>query len=484
MGNFQKQTLGVIKRLVRNTLSLSFSQMSRVIFNMVISLLVARLLGVKGFGKYGVLSAYFNIFQVLVVAGLPRLIVREFARNVDARRMWFQRAVLGQFVGAIIGVLLMLAVIVLLKHPPDTTQALFVVALALIPFAISSATETAFQALEKMEYVALVQFIAGLLQVSGCVLVLTLGGGILPLAWMIVVWQSVAALIGVFITLRLGLWQGFRLDFAGVLALFRQSFDFFMLSMSVVLFSRLDVLILSQMLGEEAVGVYNAAYLVVRVVNYLSISYSNAAYPVLSRWFDESVHHFKRLLSKSLLLGTIMMVLAASLLAVEAPSIINLIYPGEGYQTSALLLRIEALFVLIFFWNSFLSSGLMASNQQRRSVVVSSVKLLLGFIYYFGLTAWLGLVGTAIATVLGGLTGTLLNYYFFNRDVYRVNLFSLLGKLFGVGLLLLGFLWLIQGLAWPLVFLLGSLFYALLLILTGLISKEDLGLVRQIFLSF
>ena len=466
-------------RLLRNTAALSATQMARVGVNALLSLLVARQLGAEGLGKYAVVIAYLNIFQVVAVTGVPRLTIREMARQPARGGLWFQRMVVNQLMGAGVSAVLLMAAANLLNHPPDTTLALGVIALSLLPFALSSAAESAFQARERMEIIPLAQMGAGTVQVVGSRLLLLAGRGVVALAWMVVGGQVVAAAIEMVIAGRMGLWRDFHLALGEAVGLFRRSFDFFLLSLSVVLFSRLDVLILSQMAGERAVGLYNAAYLVVRVINFLSISYSHALYPVMSRLFSRAQGRFEALLRRSLRFGLAATLLVSVLLAAAAGPIIGLLYGKGGYAASVPLLRIEAPFAIIFLWNALLSSGLMASNRQRRSVIVSGVKLGAALVYYPVLTAWLGVMGAAIATVLAGLTGAMLNTYFIHREVCPLRLVDLVGRPLLAGMVVGAGLWLSRGLAWPGRILGGVLLYGALLILLRILTAEDLLLLRR-----
>lgn len=468
-----------VRRLARNTAALSTTQVARIALNTILSLLVARRLGAEGLGKYAVLTAYLQVFQVFTVLGLPQLVIREMARRPHERPRWFQGTVITQLLGAGGSAIVLILVTNVLNYPFDTAQALKVAALSLFPFAISSAVESAFQAREQMGFIAVTQIGARGVQVTGSVLALLAGHGIVTLAWMVFVGQCLAAALGIVIAGGMGLWRGFHVDLNEPKRLVRQSLDFLLLSLSVVTFTRLDILILSQMAGERATGLYNAAYLVVQVVNFLSASYGNAAYPVLARLFSEARARFDTLLRKSLLFGMTSTLLVAILLATAAEPLMGFLYEGGEYTTSALLLRIVVPFAIVFMWNALLSKGLMVSNLQRRSVIVSSAKLGAGLVYYPLLTAWLGATGTAIATVLAGLTGTVLNYYFVNKEVCSLDLVALAAKPLAIGVTLFAALWVARGLAWPGLIVGGTILYVSLLILLRVFSKDDIRLFWQ-----
>ncbi|MFN2283228.1 MAG: flippase [Anaerolineae bacterium] len=480
----------IVQRLARNTALLSVAQVSRVVFNTILSLFIARHMGIEGFGKYGVLTAYFNIFQVLAVMGAPRLVVREMARARSAdgdadtaqQQRWFHITWLNQVIGGVVGIVVMLVVSNILDHPADTRLALAVVALSLIPATLSSAMETALQAVEKMEYIAIAHIVAGGVQLVGSLVALLLGQRLLMLAWMIVVWQGLTALIEIVITARLGFWGGFRWYGHEALRLFRESFEFFLLSLSVAVFSRLDVLILSQVMGEGAVGLYNAAYLVVRAVNFIAVSYSQAVYPTLARSYKQARVRFEQLMSKSLLWGMVGMLLVALVLGIHAECIIRLVYDKAQYSVAARLLTIEAIFVAIFFWNSVLSRGLMAGDMQSRSVIVSVTKLVTAFVYYLAFTYWWGVTGAAVATVLAGLTGTVLNYYYVNKDVCRLDTIVLLVKPLLVAVASGGVWLLLRDWGWALAAIVGLGVYGGLAWGLRLISSEDVTLLKQLMI--
>lgn len=467
----------LVQRLVGNTAALSATQVVRVGFNTLLSLLIARQLGAGGFGKYGILMAYLHIFHVLAMAGVPRLAIRRMAREADNQPDWFRRAVVSQGMTSAGSAVILVLLANLLNHPPDTTRALEVAAVSLLPFALVSAAEIAFRAREEMGLITLTETAATGVQALGSVVVLLTGGEIVALAWMVLLGQVAGAVTALVLSARRMLWESFFLDFRGAMRLCRQSLDFFFVSSSVALYSKLDVLLLAQIVSEEAVGLYNAAYLIVRVVNFVSVSYSDATYPVLSRLFSGAGARFEALLQKSILFGTTISLLVAVLLAAVAEPVIGLLYQDPEYAVSALLLRILAPFVVIFIWNALLSSGLMAGNLQHRSVVVSGVKLGLGLILYLTLTPWLGMQGTAIATVVAGLTGTALNYLFVSRELHPLDLAAVVGRPLLAGAGLIAALWLARSVPWPGLVAGGSLLYITLLIVFRVFSKEDFRLL-------
>jgi len=103
-----------------------------------------------------------------------------------------------------------------------------------------------------------------------------------------------------------------------------------------------------------------------------------------------------------------------------------------------------------------------------------------GFVYYLLLTEQLGVVGTAWATVLAGLTGAVLNYLFVNREVCRLDPVSSIGKPLVIGGLLAVTVLMTGGLSWPMSLGIVALVYLVSVLSLRLVSRDDLHLLHEI----
>ena len=167
-------------------------------------------------------------------------------------------------------------------------------------------------------------------------------------------------------------------------------------------------------------------------------------------------------------------------LVIGAETIIRLSYGYGGYGLSVLILQLCAPFVIVFLWNALLANALMAGNQQRRSAVVSAVKLGIGIVCYPLLTILFGVVGTAVATVLTGLVGTALNYLFLTRGMSLPGLLRpALLPLFTVGLVLFG-VWMTEPWSWVLQILIATVVYIGVWGAIGAVSPSDWRLLRRL----
>ncbi|MFN2111130.1 MAG: polysaccharide biosynthesis C-terminal domain-containing protein, partial [Anaerolineae bacterium] len=97
-------------------------------------------------------------------------------------------------------------------------------------------------------------------------------------------------------------------------------------------------------------------------------------------------------------------------------------------------------------------------------------------------TYWWGVTGAAVATVLAGLTGTVLNYYYVNKDVCRLDTIVLLVKPLLVAVASGGVWLLLRDWGWALAAIVGLGVYGGLAWGLRLISSEDVTLLKQLMI--
>ncbi len=467
-------------RVARNTIVLLIGSGGRMLLSILLQVLVARWLGVVGLGKYTLLLAFLNIFQTVSELGLPALTIREAARERTATTQYLYATGSLQVVASVLAWGGMVGFAALLGYPPDTRLMLLIGGASLIPYALVSATSTVLQAQERMTPVVMIDLAGVLLTVAINIVLMWLGYGVLYLAIAIVITQGLAAIGSLVVLARLGQLRPVSWYPALMRALLRAAPEFFLLTLAVVAFSRMDVLALSRLRGETEVGVYTAAFLIVNAANLAFVSYGNAIYPRLAQLFQVDPGRFAQLgerVSKHALTLAVPVAVGGFMLAGD---LIKLAYRSAQYEHSAAALQVVVWYAVPFALNTVLSRMLLSSNRQRMSVVVAGTKMVFGLVAYLALIPPLGVVGAALATVLSALLGTALNWFYVARHVARLRLWRLL---FRPGLAALG---MAAGLALLKANIFvelacGAAIYSGLIVALGGVGAEDLAVLRGLW---
>lgn len=463
-----------------NTGALTSASLYRIAMSFVLQLLIARRLGVEGLGHYTIAMAYLNVSQVISELGLPALMVRDLAQAPARRRSTFRTLLIIQVLMGFLtwGGLTVLAL--LLPYGDVTRTAMFLVGASLPLFAVSSVSQTLFQAGERMELVMGVEVFINTLILLLSIAVMWNGGEEAALIAVIIVTQAVSAVLCLGLVFRSRLLgsrqETVRIDTPDLL---RQALPFFGLSLGDVLLQRIDILLLSVVAGPGVTGIYSAAYNVVRVLMKLVQSFWRALYPTLSRLHQQAEAQYARLARLGLRYGLLLLLPTATIGAAVAGGALGFIFGGE-YGESAHVFQILVWAAPLFLLENYAITLLMVERHLRTSLLILSLHLAVTIVALPPLTRWLGADGTAWAGVLAGALGA--GYGLWQLHRLRLplevrGLWSMLGGSAAAGAAAL-----FLPLPWPLQVLAGGILYLAVCWATGVLSSSDLSTLRSTLL--
>ncbi len=473
------------QRVARNTASLAVVQGFRILASLAITLYIARF-GAAWLGKYALLLAYLNIFQVLSDFGLPRLLTREVARDRNAGRTYFWNALAAQMLTAVASMLLMVAAVNVIGYPVDTTQMLLVATLAIPPYAVASVAGAMLQASERMGTLAISEGLNTAWQLVGSVWLLATGRGVIALAWVRVVGVAITAVVNL-IGMRRVTHPGIpKASLRIAFSLLRGSVDLFVLAGFGAILFRLDVLILNEIAGEAATGIYNAAYQLAKVVTLLSMAYADAIFPALSRFYWEQLsgvaggeERARWVLRKSFGWGAAVMLPIAVFCTLLAGPIIRLLYQGAEYGAAIPVLPWLGWMLFPYFAYVILTRALVAANLQNIARDTTVAMVAAGAVLIYVLARWQGMVGTAIAAAVVFAFGAVRNSVYVQRKLGSLHVGQAVWRaLPSTALLFVVLLFVRQ---WPLWLSapFGFVVYIIAALLTKVFTRDDLMMVRS-----
>ncbi|HIQ12407.1 MAG TPA: hypothetical protein EYH29_06025, partial [Caldilineales bacterium] len=137
------------RTIARNTVFLSMAQGVRILLALALILYIANVYGPVWQGKFSILLAFLNIFQVLASFGLPRLITRNVARKYEESNHYYWAGLVAQGVTTLAFMVVMAGVVAIMPYPADTTWMLWVAVLALPLFTFYSLAGALLRAIEQ-----------------------------------------------------------------------------------------------------------------------------------------------------------------------------------------------------------------------------------------------------------------------------------------------------------------------------------------------
>jgi len=407
----------VARRIRWNSFWLLLARMLTQAQLVLFTVLVARGLGVAGFGQYAFVAALIFLGNVATTFGTDTLLIREVARTRRAgdglipATLWIQLTLsLAWLIVIGIG-----ADNTLAGQSPEVVLPLKVYSLSLIPLAFFTVFTAVLRAHERMNVYLLLNVLVVFVQLGGTWLVLQKPGNLLSLVMMLNVVQLIAAVsAGALCHIALPAfrfnWAVTRRQFMRVL---RLAWPFALLSVLAVIYQRLGILMLSALGSEAQAGWFAAATRVIEPVKLLHFAVLGALLPALAHLTAQDVVSQQTQVAmlvyrRALLFLLLFSALAAVILSALAQPIVTLLF-GASFAGSASPVQILALSLIPYTLSASLAVRLVTQGKERRIVCATALSLAAEFLLNRWLIPDAGSNGAALAVVIGEslLAGTL-----------------------------------------------------------------------------
>ncbi|MCU0494720.1 MAG: flippase [Chloroflexaceae bacterium] len=313
--------------------------------------------------------------------GLGVLLTREVARDAGAARRLFGVTLLLRLLLVVVAAAPIAALLIagygLLGTmgwgeaiSPEGQQAIWILLLTLVPSAYAGAVTALYNASERMEVPAVIEFVTGVLSFATRIAVIVLGFGILGLAWAAVLVSSITALIFFVLQRRDFFPPTLAWDSTTMRWLLPTAFPLMLNNLLSVVFFRFDTFIIKALgpgNGDLLVQQYNAAYLILNIALILPPVVIFAVFPTLARRAGGERAALAAAQNRTLQALWLLAFPLAAGLSVLSPDLVRFFTRANAPQympIAAHVLLILAWFLPFSFLNGLVQYVLIAINQQ------------------------------------------------------------------------------------------------------------------------
>ncbi len=370
----------------------------RMVAGVLVGVWVARYLGPTQFGVFSYALAFTTLFSSIAKLGLDSIIVRDLVRDPSQRDLYMGTAFWLKVGGAVA----MLGVIVLITQltPNDPTTELYILIIA---------SGTIFQSFEVVNFYfqsrALSKF------VSICKLTQLLVSSLLKIYFVLtgagLFWFVIVSLIdqatvavSLYIAYRYQKLGSFfrRFDMVMAKRLLKDSWPLILSGLVIMIYMRIDQIMIKEMLGEKEVGHYSAAVRLSEVWYFIPVIITQSLFPAIisAKKSSERLYHarLQRLFTFLVWIG----VALALPMTFLSDWLIILLY-GEAYKEAGQVLMIHIWASIFVSLGVASSSWFTSENLQRYSFYRTFWGAIINVVLNLGLIPIYGLVGAAMATV-------------------------------------------------------------------------------------
>lgn len=469
-----------VQKIVKNIGVTGISQIILSIIGFLFMIYLARFLGEAGFGQYNFVLSLTSLFVIFSDLGINQLLVREVARDKLLSEHYVNNAFLLKIPLSILTFFGIVILTYFLDFQGELAVLLYLFGLYNILQTLSLTYVSLFNAWEKMEFVSLFQIVEKIIIVFLGFLVLFMGYGLLEIGYVYLLAGIFDLLFAMLLSFKKLIKPRFNINLNLQKDLIVKGLPFGLNSLFGVFFFKIDTIILAFLVGDVAVGIYNAAYNPLLTLSMIVAGMvSTAVYPVMSRQFNDSkdaLGFFAVISSKYLAIIGFPIALGCLILA---DKFILLFYAGN-YLESILPFQILAFFIPIRLISTITGTFLSAINRQGLRTFSVSLSAAFNVALNLLLIPLFSFVGASIATVLSEMLLYGLFIFFINRYYGFINVNKVLLKPLLGSLAMASVIFIIRDFNLILVILTGVIIYFSLLVILKTFNEEDLKLFKNL----
>lgn len=197
-----------------------------------------------------------------------------------------------------------------------------------------------------------------------------------------------------------------------------EGFPYMISTLSILLYMRIDQLMIGDMLGKHELGIYSVGIVFSQVWYFIPVVAVNILMPYISKYKQQGGAKYLDSIGKLIRYSIVLSMVIILSTALLSEVIIELIY-GELYIDSASVLLIHVISVLPVFVGTILNIWIVNENNGKSQLVRTLSGLVVNIVLNILLIPDYGIVGAAFSTVVSQMT-TMIVMFVMHKELYRI----------------------------------------------------------------
>lgn len=409
-----------VKRTFKNMSWLFVSQVIASICGFIWTIIIARYLGVEEYGILGFAISLTGILVIMMDLGIGTHIIRNIATDYNSAPKYLGNAIPLKSIFAIGMFVVIVAILIVMKSNELTIIVTLLFAIEMIAKSFLTLLNSAFQAFEEGKYQGISNTLLNLLLLIFILISIYTDLGIIGIAISYII-ANFIALAYTYLAFRNHITKPkFELDWSFCKKIIIASLPFAAASILNSIYYSIDVVMLTNFMGNYATGIYNATYKLISILTVFYSLYIAVIFPVMSKFFENDKKLLLISYEKSFKYLMLFMVPVSIATVLYSSDIIHLIY-GQEYYAASPTLSILIWTVCLLFISGPGNTLLNASHQE---VTVTKIYLIAA-LFNIGLNLYMiprfSYNGAAITTVLSDLLIVIIQIYIIYKLGHRPN---------------------------------------------------------------
>jgi PST family polysaccharide transporter len=331
----------LLRRVVGNVLWQMSDKIARMAVGLIVGIWIARYLGPEDFGLLNFAIAFVALFTPFADLGLQAVVVRDLNKRPDDRLQIVASALALRLIGACVAFTLSMAAILWFRPDSGARLAVLAVVLSLLPQAWD-VIDYDYQARMHARPVVVIRTVSLMTFAAIKIGMIAAGANVAAFALAITGEAALSALsMRVLFKAELPRFGVSRASAHEMRRLLESCWPLAVAAMSVVLYMRMDQVMLSKLVNDHAVGIFSAAVRVSESWYFVPMAITAAIAPALTAAHAQSGESYRRKMMLSMSAMFYLSICAAVLFTIWADEIIVLLF-GANYAEASDVLVIHA----------------------------------------------------------------------------------------------------------------------------------------------
>jgi O-antigen/teichoic acid export membrane protein len=390
---------GVI-RILDNIVWLFIDKILRMGIGLLMGVWIARYLGPEQFGLLSYALAFTGLFSAIAALGMQEIVVRDIVHKPDAASETLGTALALQIISGLVAYLIILVAIAYIRPHHDLARSVVAILGSVMVLEGSKIAVFWFESQVQSKYTVWVQN-GGFLVVATVKIIMILNHApLVAFAWTIVAEAFLVAVALLSVMNKRGIaFEKLKISLKRGRILLRDSWPLMIASSSSMIYMKIDQIMLGEMLGDEAVGIFSAATRISEVWNFIPMVVVASVFPAILESKKHSEYLYNNRLQRLCGLMVWLSILVALPMTFLAEPLVVLLF-GGGYRKSGIVLAIHIWASTFIYLGVASGRWMLAENRQililQRSIFGVLVNVTLNLL----LIPFYGVLGSAISTVL------------------------------------------------------------------------------------
>lgn len=397
-----------VKLIAENTSFLLIGKIIAKAISFYTVILVARYLGDVGYGRYNFAFAFISFFSILSELGILRILLREISKNPETAGKMIGNATLIKGILSVLAFFLAIVSVNLMGYSTEVVKGVQVASLILLVDMLNT-YGIIYEANLKMKYSVFFFMLSHLCTFVLIIIITYFNLGLNLIILATVATNAIQNILTYKYSRKL-IKVNFEIDPKICKYLLKESLPLALSSVFTVIYYRIDMVMLSLMIGDAAVGIYSAGYRLseafLLIPNVLMVS----LFPLMSNLFENHnntlVFSYEKA-TKYLFSIALPMAVGTGILS---DRIITLVY-GNTFKDSSMVLQILIWATAIIFLNYPTGNFYISIKKQKFVMLYTGFGVVVNLLLNYILIPKYSYIGASIATVFTELSILLITTY-------------------------------------------------------------------------